>query len=74
MKPLPLFLIALLLSACASPKPTVSDSMTLYSPPLLHIPAGTEIKTPQGIYRAQVDEVWHSHADYLERVQEALKP
>lgn len=74
MKLLPLFTIALLLSACASRKPTVSDSMTLYSPPLLHVPAGTVIQTPQGTYRAQVDEVWHSHADYLTRVQEALRP
>lgn len=47
--------------------------MTLYSPPFLKIPAGTAVKTSDGIYKAQVDEVWHSDSEYQKRVLESLK-
>ncbi len=60
----------LILCACSSPKP--SDSMTLYSPPFLSLPAGTEVKTSLGLYRSQTDEVWHSDSEYQKRVREAL--
>jgi hypothetical protein len=48
--------------------------MILYSPPLLRLAAGTKLKTLDGIYTAQVPEVWHSDADYQARVREALRP
>jgi hypothetical protein len=74
MKLLPPLMIALLLTNCASPTPTVANSMQLYSPDTLEIPAGTQIQTRQGLYRAQVDERWYSADLYLKRVREALQP
>ena len=74
MKAALLPLIAVLLTSCASRSPTVADSMTLYSPPFLRLPAGTVLSTPEGTYRAQTDEVWHSDAEYQKRVREALRP
>lgn len=62
---------ALTLSGCCSKN--VSDSMTLYAPPFLKVPAGTIIKTSQGLYRSQTDEVWHSDSEYQKRVLESLK-
>ena len=46
--------------------------MTLYSPPFLEIPAGAEIPTKAGRYRAQADEVWYSADLYMRRVRESL--
>ena len=63
-----------LLTSCASPSPTVADSMTLYAPPFLLLKAGTVVQTSQGLYRSQSDEVWHSDAEYQRRVRESLKP
>ncbi len=47
--------------------------MTLYSPPFIRLKAGSEVKTVDGFYRPQVDEVWHSDAEYQRRVVESLK-
>lgn len=47
--------------------------MTLYSPPFLRLKAGGTVQTVDGVYRAQVDEVWHSDAEYQARVREALR-
>ena len=46
--------------------------MRLYSPDLLRLKAGTKLQTIDGVYTSQVDEVWHSHATYMDRVREAL--
>ncbi len=67
-----LLLTVALLTNCASKAPTVADSMTLYSPPFLHLPAGTVVQTSSGRYQSQKDEVWHSDAEYQKRVREAL--
>lgn len=64
-------LIVLALTGCASRKPTAESSMRLYSPSSLHLKAGQQIETIHGIYVPQVDEIWHSHADYMQRVYEA---
>ena len=72
MKALLLLPICAVLTSCGSPSPTVADSMTLYSPPFLEIPAGAEIPTKAGRYRAQTDEVWYSADLYQRRVREAL--
>lgn len=69
-----LLLTAALLTCCASKSPTVANSMQLYSPDSLEIPAGTEIQTKHGLYRAQVDERWYSADLYLKRVTESLRP
>lgn len=70
---IPLLIVALLTN-CACTSRRASDSMTLYSPPFLKIPAGTVIQTSQGRYQSQTDEVWHSDAEYQRRVREALRP
>jgi hypothetical protein len=74
MKPPILLLIVALLMSCACSSRPVADSMTLYSPPFLKVPAGTVIQTAQGRYQSQTDEVWHSDAEYQQRVREALTP
>lgn len=66
-------LIALNLSACASSDTTLESSMTLYSPSSIRLTAGQKIQTSEGAYTPQVDEVWHSHAEYMARVYEAAK-
>lgn len=48
--------------------------MTLYSPTRIRLGAGTQVQTLDGCYTAQVDEVWHSDAEYQRRVREALRP
>lgn len=47
--------------------------MRLYSPSSLHLKAGTKVETIHGIYIPQVDEIWHSHAEYMARVYEGQK-
>lgn len=63
---------ALLLTSCAQNSRTVADSMQLYSPATLDIPAGTVIRTRLGSYQAQVDERWYSADLYMQRVREAV--
>ena len=48
--------------------------MRLFSPLSLHLKAGAKVQTIHGEYIPQVDEVWHSHADYMSQVYQALKP
>lgn len=69
-----LLLTAALLMSCGCSSRPAADSMTLYSPPFLKVPAGTVIQTSQGRYQSQTDEVWHSDAEYQKRVREALTP
>ncbi len=73
MKAATLLLTAALLTCCASKSKKTTDYMTLYSPPFLRLKAGSEVQTLDGVYRAQVDEVWHSDAEYQKRVVEALR-
>lgn len=74
MKPSPLLLLALVLTSCGSPSPTAADSMQLYSPDTLELPAGSKVKTRHGLYQSQTDEVWYSADLYLKRSREALRP
>lgn len=67
-----LLLTAGVLMNCACSSRRGADSMTLYSPPFLRIPAGTVIETSQGRYQSQIEEVWHSDAEYQKRVREGL--
>lgn len=73
MKNSALLLLLVWLPSCAQPVPNVSDSMQLFSPDSIHIKAGTEIQTKDGLYKAQVDEIWHSHDQYMKRVQEVFQ-
>lgn len=67
-------LTALALASCALDKPLPEDTMRLYSSELLRLKAGTTIPTLDGVYTSQVDEVWHNHATYMDRVRESLRP
>lgn len=73
MKAVTLLLTVALLTCCACSSRKTSDSMTLYSPPFIRLKAGSEVRTADGIYKPQVDEVWHSDAEYQRRVVESLK-
>lgn len=64
---------SLVLTACASKSPTPESNMRMYSPSSLHLKAGTKVETIHGTYVPQVDEIWHSHADYMARVYESLR-
>lgn len=63
---------AFALIGCASDSPQSANSMRLYSPPSLHLKAGSKVETIHGTYVTQVNEIWHSHAAYMDRVAEAL--
>ena len=39
-------------------------SLNIYQPPTLHLKAGQPIKTVEGVYTPQTDELWHSDARY----------
>ena len=65
--------IALALVSCVSSKKPLENSMKLWSPELLRLKAGSPVQTVDGIYTPQIDEVWHNHAQYMDRVREALK-
>jgi hypothetical protein len=77
-KPVSLFSVALLilliscsLTGCnSSSSASAASSRMLYQPPILALPAGQPIQTLQGIYRPQVDEVWHSPARF-EAIEQA---
>ena len=64
----------LALTGCASNSPTPEGTMRLYSPSSLHLKAGMKVETIHGTYVPQVDEIWHSHAEYMARVYEGLTP
>lgn len=65
--------IALVLASCVSHSTPLENSMALYSPEMLRVKKGSPIQTIDGVYIPQVDEVWHSHSVYLDRVREGLK-
>lgn len=73
-KLVPCLLSALALTGCGSSSPTPESNMRLFSPLSLHLKAGAKVQTIHGEYIPQVDEVWHSHADYMSQVYQALKP
>ena len=65
--------IALVLASCGSSSKPLENSMQLYSPEMLRVKKGNPIQTTDGVYTPQVDEVWHSHSQYMDRVREALR-
>ena len=40
-------------------------SPTIYAPDSLVLRAGRAVATPEGEYRPQVDEIWHSHRAFM---------
>ena len=65
-------LSVLALSACVSSSPSPESNMRLYSPSSLHLRAGQPVQTIHGTYVPQVDEIWHSHSEYMRRVYDGL--
>lgn len=58
------------LTGCAHVSHDAAVTLSLYQPPVLRLsPALPPVQTPDGIYRPQVEEVWHSDARFraLER-------
>lgn len=62
------------LMSCASSSDGGGSSMQLYSPPFIALRAGSTIEVVGGTYTPQVNEIWHSNAEYQKRVREALEP
>jgi hypothetical protein len=60
---------ALLCCGCGSGSGRAS--LRIYQAPTLRLERGTEVRTTDGIYQAQADEVWYSAALYTERAREA---
>jgi hypothetical protein len=57
------------LTGCAlitKPRPFTSPTSRLYAPDTLRIKKGATIQTPEGIYQAQANEVWHSDRRFRE--------
>jgi len=61
-------MLALFLSGgligCATVSSQPTASLSLYQPPVLRLPAGTQVPTLDGIHTAQAPEVWHSDARF----------
>lgn len=70
-----ILLVSLLLIGCESVsregRVSSAESM-LYQPPTLFLQAGVPVKTKEGTYTPQVDEVWHSHARFTALEQENI--
>ncbi len=58
-------LLALTLTACSPSGRPDALSPTIYAPDSLVLKAGVPVATPEGEYRPQVDELWHSHRAYM---------
>lgn len=57
--------IALMLTGCSPSGRPDALSPTIYAPDSLVLKAGVPVATPEGVYRPQVDELWHSHRAYM---------
>jgi hypothetical protein len=59
-------LLSAVLTGCATASSAPRESLQIYQPRVLRLPAGQPVQTVEGIYRPQTDETWHSDADYQE--------
>lgn len=57
---------------CASASSRDKASMRVYQSPVLRLAAGQPVQTRDGVYVPQVDETWHSDADFRELEHELL--
>lgn len=60
------------LTGCATGSPAPRESLQLYQPRVLRLKAGQPVPTTDGLYRPQVDEVWHSAAAFEDVEQKLL--
>lgn len=49
------------------------NSLNIYQPPTLHLKAGAPIKTVEGVYTPQTDELWHSDARFRKLESETIR-
>lgn len=59
------------LCGCASK--SFAPALNIYQPPVLTLEAGTEVRTVDGVYKAQTRETWHSDARYCELESKYIK-
>lgn len=60
------------LTSCASVSSAPPASLQIYQPRVLRLPAGQPLKTTDGVYVPQTDEVWHSARAFQQLEQENL--
>lgn len=53
-----------LLTGCAGGLSADRAGLVIYQPRILSLKAGIPIQAKEGIYTPQMDEVWHSAAEY----------
>ena len=63
-------LMLLTLSSCICS--TRGNGSRIYQTPILRLKAGTEVMTEEGLYKAQVDEIWHSDGRYRDLEKKLL--
>jgi hypothetical protein len=67
-----MMIASVLPTGCASVSSAPRESLQIYQPRSLRLSAGIPVQTKDGIYRPQVDELWHSAAAYAQLEQEAI--
>ena len=68
----PLVLILFWLTGCETASFPNEPTLNIYQTPILRLEAGTEVQTKDGLYKAQVDEVWHSDDRYRSMERQLL--
>lgn len=63
-------LMTLTFSSCSCS--TKGNGSRIYQTPILRLKAGTEVQTEEGLYKAQVDEIWHSDGRYRDLEKKLL--
>jgi hypothetical protein len=56
----------IMLISCAKNSSMSNTSLTIYQPTIIRLKANSEVQTVDGLYKPQVDEVWHSDKRFRE--------
>lgn len=70
---LSLVAIMLVLTSCGWSLREKENSLNIYQPPTLHLRADQPIKTVEGVYTPQTDELWHSDARFRKLESEQIR-
>ena len=57
---------------CVSNSRLATPSQEIFAPPSIVLPAKVPVRTADGVYRPVVDEIWHSHREFMVERQAAL--
>jgi hypothetical protein len=60
-----LMILPIAVVGCKSPSPELGN-LNIYQPPTLRLKAGIGIRTVDGVYTPQTNEIWHSDKRYRE--------